>query len=84
MDFSTDALKRTPGTREDLSVTTDRKQIFFPAVFLFQEVQDQGVDHPAVLSADVAPPQVLCSVLGPSLQERHCGPGVCPEKGSQS
>lgn len=35
MDFSTDALKRTPGTREDLSVTTDRKQIFFPAVFLF-------------------------------------------------
>jgi len=25
---------------------------------------------------------VLCSVLGPSLQERHGGPGVCPEKGS--
>lgn len=27
MDFSTDALKRTPGTREDLSVTTDRKHL---------------------------------------------------------
>ena len=25
---------------------------------------------------------MLCSVLGPSLQERHGGPGVCPEKGS--
>ena len=27
---------------------------------------------------------VLCSVLGVSLQERHGGPGVCPEKGSKA
>jgi len=27
---------------------------------------------------------VLCSVLGPSLQERHRGPGMCPEKGSKA
>ena len=25
---------------------------------------------------------LLCSVLSPSLQERHWGPGVCPEKGN--
>ena len=28
--------------------------------------------------------KVLPSVLGPSLQERHCGPGVCPEKDSEA
>jgi len=27
---------------------------------------------------------VLCSVLDPSLQERHRGPGVCPEDGSEA
>jgi len=29
-----------------------------------------------------AAPRVLCSVLGPSLPEKHGGSGVCPEKGS--
>ena len=28
--------------------------------------------------------RVLCSALGPSLQERHRGPGVCPEKGDDA
>ena len=28
--------------------------------------------------------RMLCPVLGPSLQERHGGPGVCSEKGSQA
>jgi len=36
---------------------------------------------PSELGTGEAAPQVLCSVLGPSLQERHRGPGVCPEKG---
>ena len=27
---------------------------------------------------------MLCSVLGPSLPERHGDPGVCPEKGSRA
>ena len=26
----------------------------------------------------------LCPVLGPSLLERHRGPGACPEKGSKA
>jgi len=25
----------------------------------------------------------ICSVLGPSFQERHQGPGVCPQKGNE-
>ena len=29
-------------------------------------------------------PPVLCSVWGPSPQERHRGPGVCPEKGNEA
>ena len=35
------------------------------------------------ISIDEATPQVLCSVLGPSLQERHWGPGSRPEKGNR-
>ncbi|XP_021254146.1 uncharacterized protein LOC110399553 isoform X2 [Numida meleagris] len=36
----------------------------------------------AVLGTGGAAPQVLGSVLGPSLHERYQGPGTCPEKGS--
>ena len=36
----------------------------------------------SVLSTAEATPQVLCSALDPSLQERLRGLGVCPEKGS--
>jgi len=40
---------------------------------------------PPVLSPGEAVPQVLkCSVLGPSLQERHGGPDVCPKKGNEA
>ena len=38
----------------------------------------------AVLSTGEAAPQVLCSVLGPSLQERHQGPGVGSEMGNDA
>ena len=38
----------------------------------------------SVLSSGEAAPQVLCSVLGPSLQERHQGPGACSEKGNKA
>jgi len=31
-----------------------------------------------------ASPRVLCSVLGPLVQERHVGPGVWPGKGSET
>ena len=34
-------------------------------------------------SALVRPPRILCSVLGPSLQEGHRGAGACPEKGNK-
>lgn len=37
---------------------------------------------PCVLRTGVTIPQVLGSVLGPSLQKRHGGPRMCPEKGS--
>ena len=37
-----------------------------------------------VLSSEEAAPQVLRLVLGPSLQERHQGPGVCSEKGNKA
>jgi len=33
--------------------------------------QEQGSDHLSVLSSGEAIPPVLCSVLDPSLQERH-------------
>ena len=46
--------------------------------------QRQGGDRPSVLSSAEAAPRVLCSVLGPTLQERHCGPGVCSEKGNEA
>lgn len=42
--------------------------------------QNQRGDHPQVLSAGVAAPWVLCTVLGLSLQERHQGPEAYPEK----
>ena len=38
------------------------------------------VIHPTVLSTREAAPQVLRSVLSYSLQDRHQGRGVCPEK----
>ena len=31
-----------------------------------------------------ATPRALCSVLGPSLQERHGIAGACPEKGKKA
>jgi len=37
-----------------------------------------------VLSTGEAAPGVLCSVLGPSLQEGHYVPGPCPEKGNEA
>jgi len=46
--------------------------------------QKQGGDISSEFSAGEAAPRVLCSVLGPSLQERHGGPGVCPEKGNKA
>ena len=46
--------------------------------------QEQGSNCPPVLSAGEAASQVLCPVLGPSLQERHGGPGACPEKGNKA
>ena len=39
--------------------------------------QEQGGDRAPV-------PQVLCLVLGPSLQEAHWVAGVCPEKGNKT
>ena len=46
--------------------------------------QEQGGDWPSVLSSDETTPGVLCSVLGPSLQERPQGPGACAEKGNEA
>ena len=43
-----------------------------------------GGDGASVLSSGEAAPQVLCSVLSPSLEERHEGPGACSEKGSKA
>lgn len=42
--------------------------------------EDQGSDYPPVLSTGEATSQNLCSVLGPSLQDRPWGAGVCLEK----
>ena len=35
-------------------------------------------------SALVRPHLQYCSYLGPSLQERQCGPGTCSEKGTEA
>ena len=45
--------------------------------------QEQGSDHPPVLSSGETTPQVLCSVLGPLLQERHQGPEECLENSNK-
>ena len=37
-----------------------------------------------MLETSEAAPQVLGLVLGPSPQEGHRGPGVCPEKGNKA
>lgn len=49
-------------------------------------VQPAGAesDHPSVLSSGEATLRVLRSVLGTSLQERHRGPGMCPERGNKA
>ena len=39
---------------------------------------------PSVSGTGEATSQVLCSVLGPSIQERHWGPITCPEKGNKT
>ena len=46
--------------------------------------QEQGSNYSPVLSTGEAAPRVLCPVLGPSLQERHRGPGACPEEGNKA
>jgi len=46
--------------------------------------QEQGGDRAPVLSTGEAAARVLCSALGPSLQEGHGGAGACPEKGSEA
>ena len=54
---------------------------------LYQEKcgqQEQGSDCAPLLGTGEAAPGVLCSVLGPSLQERHWGAGVCPNKGNEA
>jgi len=38
----------------------------------------------AAMQLNLASPHMLCPVLGPSLQERHWGPGACPEKGNET
>jgi len=43
-----------------------------------------GRQSSSVLCFDKAATQVLCSVLGPSLQERHGGPEGCPEMNSEA
>ena len=43
-----------------------------------------GSDHHPVLSTSDAAPQIVCLVVGPSLQERHWGPGEFPEKGNKA
>ena len=45
--------------------------------------QEQGSDHPPVLSSGETTPQVLCSVLGPLLQERHQSPEECLENSNK-
>jgi len=46
--------------------------------------QEEGGDCAPVLGTGEAAPRVLCSVLGPSLQESHRGAGACPEKSSEA
>ena len=41
-------------------------------------------DCAPVLSTGEAAPRVLCSVLGPSLQEGHWVAGACPEKSNEA
>lgn len=45
-----------------------------------QSQQDQGSDCHSVLATGDATPQILGSVLGPALQERHWGAEACLEK----
>jgi len=46
--------------------------------------RSRAVNRPAVLGTGEAVPQILCSVLGPSLQEGHFVGGACPEKGNEA
>ena len=45
---------------------------------------EQGSDCSSVLSTVEAASQVLCPVLGPSLQKQYQNPGACPEKGNEA
>lgn len=46
--------------------------------------QDEGDDCPCVLVTDEAVSQLLCSLLGSYLQERHPHPTMCPGKGNRA
>jgi len=50
----------------------------------WSDQQDWGEDRAPVLGTGEAAARVLCSALGPSLQEGHGGAGACPEKGSEA
>lgn len=50
---------------------------------LMSTVQDQGSDCAPVLGSSEATPGILCSILGPSLQEQW-GAEVSPEKSNKT
>ena len=49
-----------------------------------EQCGQQEQERAPVLGTGEAAPGVLCSVLGPSLQEGHWGAGACPEKGNEA
>jgi len=67
-------------TMSQQSAQVAKKASGISAVLAVVQSAGAGVDCPSVLGSGEAAPQVLCSVLGPPLQERHQGPGACPEK----
>jgi len=46
--------------------------------------REQGKDRAPGLGTGEVAPRVLCSALGPSLQEGHGGAGASPEKGREA
>jgi len=71
-----------PSQKKTFTLLVSKNFLLYPAVHLFRpRILDQLKN---IITYWYLSPWVLCSVLGPSPQDRHHGPKVCPENSSRA
>jgi len=79
MNYSARSTRAAEGTLRETEFPKAQSQ---PFILCTRARLTTAVKHSLCTQHCEAVPRVLRSVLGPSLPERHEGPGACPEKGS--